>query len=60
MKVFMYFNPESQIYFNFYITIYGSTVDGEHFEYAVPINSNNQPNLTEEDVNKIIEDWMEG
>lgn len=55
MKLYMYFSPESKFAFDFNITIYGSTDNGEPFEYAVPINSSNRPSLTEEDVNKIIE-----
>lgn len=60
IKLYMYFNPESSYIFDFFITIYGTTDDGEHFEYAVPINANNAPYLTEEDVNKIIEERMGG
>ncbi|MFY3791911.1 hypothetical protein ACOQFO_09490 [Ureibacillus sp. MALMAid1270] len=60
IKLYIYFNPESSYIFDFYITVYGSTDDGEPFEYAVPINASNAPYLKEDDVNKLIEERMGG
>ena len=58
LKLYSRFNPNHNNYYDFKLTLNGTTTEGEKFEYSIPIAD--RAFLTQQDVNEIITEYQGG
>ena len=58
LKLYIRFNPDHKNYYDFNVTIHGTTIEGEQFEYR--ILTEDRAYLTQQDVNEILAEYQGG